>query len=109
MSRPRFVNDIHVAEHHAELRVPWPGALDRHITYVFDVADLERVQQHHWYPGRHARLCTHVGVPRTTLYLSRHIVGADRTQRVRHINGDCMDLRRKNLCVETIDSRVQGT
>jgi hypothetical protein len=106
MSRPRHPNRIHFAGTHGELHLPWPGALDRFIIYVFDLADLELVEQHHWCMGRHGRLCTHVGIPRTTLYLSRHLLGATREQRVWHDNGDCRDLRRKNLRVEMVDRRT---
>lgn len=105
MSRPRHVNDIHIDGSHAELRVPWPGSLERVVPYQFDAEDVERVQQHHWYAGRGGRLCTHVGAPRTTLYLSRHIMGAGADERVQYVNGDCMDLRRKNLRVVPIDAR----
>lgn len=72
--------------------------------YVFDAEQVDKVLAHYWYAGRNGRLCTHVGVRRGTIYLSRHLTNAVPGQRVMHINGDVTDLRLHNLSVRPLDT-----
>ena len=101
MSRPRNKNDLWLVMGSVgtvgELIVD--GAY-----YLFDAEQVDRVQEHYWYAGRDGRLCTHVGVRRGTIYLSRHLTNATPGQRVMHLNGDVTDLRLQNLSVRTLDT-----
>jgi hypothetical protein len=101
MSRPRNRNDLWLV--HGPV-----GLIGELIVggteYVFDADRVDRVQEHYWYAGRDGRLCTHVGVRRGTIYLSRHLTNAVPGQRVMHLNGDVTDLRLQNLSVRPLDT-----
>lgn len=114
--RPRLPNHITIAVGRPDvllLVLPTRSATVAPVVVQFDIGDLDVVEQHHWYAGKDGRPAAHYGKLRDTVYLARLLVGAEKHQRTRALNGDATDLRRANIkiCVPariTLAKRAAG-
>jgi hypothetical protein len=114
--RPRLPNHITIAVGRPDvllLVLPTRSAAVAAVVVQFDIGDLDIVEQHHWYAGKDGRPAAHYGKLRDTVYLARLLVGAEKHQRTRVLNGNAADLRRANIKIcaparKTLAKRAAG-
>ena len=102
--RPRLPNHITIAVGRPDvllLVLPTRSATVAAVVVQFDIGDLDIVERHHWYAGKDGRPAAHYGKLRDTVYLARLLVGAEKHQRTRALNGNATDLRRANIKICT--------
>jgi hypothetical protein len=114
--RPRIPNHITIAVGRPDvllLILPTRSTTVAAVVVQFDIGDLDIVEQHHWYAGKGGRAAAHYGKLRDTVYLARLIIGAEKHQRTRVLNGNAADLRRANIKIctpgrKTLAKRLAG-